>query len=1069
MTRSDAIYEPAGFAMLRAPVLPVSAYPATTSTAGADVRQRLKDTARDPRIAHAVHVASPSLTAALGTAFAEPDDAAPAGRKAARATSTLLRYVTRMSTRPTPYGLFAAVGAAHFGPHTSLRLAADPVARTRTRADSAWILALIRSIEDSDLRAALSLGLNPMLYRSGDRVVLPIADVYGQGDNRLIDVRATLPVEVAFQLAAAGGAVEREFVERLVELVPGATADRAATLVGQLRELHFLVGDLRPATTAALPETDLLKRLDGIAGADHVRDGLLELRRLADVIDDGNGRTPVADLDRLVTHQRGLTPGYDGPTYQVDAALALVGSGLNAEVGATVAQAADLLLRLGCTRPRPPHIVDYHQEFLERYGVDAEIPLLEVLSPERGLDAPAPYTSPARSAPLPSASSMPEDEERRNRRLAAVLSEVLHDGLDRLELTDERIGRLSVWDPATGPAPRPALDIFGCVVADSATAIDEGRWSFVVSPGPMADGGRTFGRFSDLLAENDVDLLRCYARDEESRCPGLAFVELSYLSPYGRSGNVAISPRLRRREICLNTAAALPTGAQVALADILVGASGDRFYLRSAATGEELRVTQSHMLTATSAPNVCRLLLELSDDAFAPLAGWDWGTAATAPYLPRVCRDRLVLAPAQWTLTWTLLGVAVGDRRPGPDAYRAALGRWRDRWRVPRYVYLSYLDNRLLLDLDDPAFVAELHAEMARSGHRGAVLLQEALPGPEHAWLTDTAGRRYMSEVVVPLLVRDRVNRPAVNTRPPRSRTETERPRRRLVGEEWLHLKLYAAVPQHDDLLVGDIADLIDGLRTAGSIDRWFFIRYFDPMPHLRIRLRIPDADAVLPVTGAAIGWARDVVRAGRAADLVVASYDREIERYGGPAAIDDVERAFEAGSDTAVRLIRTLRADAPDVDRDVAAVLALHTLHRQWGTDPLRSGAALHVGEVSGPVRRRFRQVRRALTDLIEPWPDHPDPQARRWRAPLVGVMNAQTPVVADVSARVRALHSTGELFGTPARVLASLAHMQTNRLFGVDTAAERECHEMWALALGAISRRPAGRSAHSGEDGNR
>ena len=65
----------------------------------------------------------------------------PDARKAAKVRGKLLRYLIRMSTRPTPYGMFAGVALSEFGEETDLRLADKPprVGHDRTwRGCSGW-------------------------------------------------------------------------------------------------------------------------------------------------------------------------------------------------------------------------------------------------------------------------------------------------------------------------------------------------------------------------------------------------------------------------------------------------------------------------------------------------------------------------------------------------------------------------------------------------------------------------------------------------------------------------------------------------------------------------------------------------------------------------------------------------------------------------------------------------------------------------------------------------------------------------------------------------------------------
>ena len=115
------LYEPLDFAVVRAPLLPVDTLDAYAS-GDKDLRDALSSEARA-----ALAVASRTFSDALAK-----DGAGPLGP---RTKSTLRRYLIRMSTRPTPLGLFAAVGLANWGERTDIELTAGqrPRRARRTR------------------------------------------------------------------------------------------------------------------------------------------------------------------------------------------------------------------------------------------------------------------------------------------------------------------------------------------------------------------------------------------------------------------------------------------------------------------------------------------------------------------------------------------------------------------------------------------------------------------------------------------------------------------------------------------------------------------------------------------------------------------------------------------------------------------------------------------------------------------------------------------------------------------------------------------------------------------------
>ncbi|MEU6300158.1 lantibiotic dehydratase [Streptomyces erythrochromogenes] len=1055
-----SLYTPAGFFLVRSPALPLDPYVDALDGRGRDARHRLWTLGEQPLVRQAIGAASLSLAGELEKRTPGDD-----GRSSDRMHSSLLRYLSRMCSRPTPYGLFAQVAAGELGEATTLERTGERPAASRTRADMGWLMELIREMEaDPVLRGELTVRVNPLLQRAAGRVTLAVARASKTEEQRSSSVRATRAVDAALTRAARRPR-RSELIAELAEQFPSAQPEKIAQLVDQLWELGMLTSDLRPALTHPCPEQAVLDRLEGMEHAERYRRALRRTRQLAAAVDQagaegGGGRL----LAELAEHQRTVVPGHAQSPFHTDARLDLRGSTLHAQVAAEAADAAEVLLRLGQDAPRRHHLSVYHREFLARYGLGAEVPVLDLLSPETGLDAPETYRFPPRSLPLtPAPRNEPRDREAA---LAALAALALRQGKSEVEITDDFLG---AWHPkddgGSGPDARPSLDIMGQVVAGSRQQLDAGDWKFVLGTGAMRDGGRFGGRFFDLLGENFRKQLQEFAVAEEERCAGAVFAELDYVQMEPRRGNVAIHPSLRRYEICVNASPTEGDVQQIDLTDVLVGATEDRFYLRSARHGRQLHVTQSHLVNWGGAPNVCRFLLEVSEDGWAPLAEFSWGALDRAPYLPRVTRGRIVLKPARWLLGSDIPGFPGGcanseDRSAFSDAFRT----WCQTWRVSRWVHLSLFDHRLLLDLENPLCVDEIRRALRTSygpGGPGALVLEEAVADPTTpSWLRDVDGRSYANEIVIPLLARKTAVEAPLPAIPagaaPTLRAQGSDPagaKRQTPGGDWTHVKLYAAVGQHDDILTHSLPELVGELREEGLIDRWFFIRYGDPHPHVRIRVRrAPDAAASAPLVRL-VGWAKGLVDAGVAVDVAVVSYDRETERYGGPLALDAAEAVFEASSDMVTALLGLLRSN-PGIDPDVAAAYALEVLHRQWG--PSGEASAPAVREVPSATRLLFRTVRRTLCDLIAPWDDHPDALARQWAHDLAEVLARQAPAVAAAGHRVRELARSGHLVGTEREIFESLAHMQFIRLVGLDRGREVRSHHLRALALRAVQGRP-------------
>ncbi|MFB4270995.1 lantibiotic dehydratase [Nonomuraea sp. GTA35] len=1058
-----SLYTASELFMLRAPVLPADTFadlsrsapvpPPDASAAGRAAlaeardqgRRTLRELAASPRVGQALQVASPDLAAAVSA----PSAIEGGGKTANRRHAALLRYLTRMSTRPTPMGLFAGVATGTFPSATGTgeiaTLAADPVRATRTRADNVWLARVIDRLgRDRAVRDRLGVRVNALLHRFGTRIVLYRLDEPDRTGHRRIELAVGRPLAVALELAEHVRTFG-ELAAVLARRFPATPPEKIGRLLDQLWDLGILLPDLLPAPTEPLPEVHLVKRLIDQGVHNDVVDGLTRMRQLADEVDRRAGRTGPADVARLEACQRAMTPGFTGPTFQLDTALALEPATLPAEIGAAAAEAAELLIRLGCAWQRRPHIVDYHHVFLEHYGADVELPLLDVLNPETGLGPPGRYHRPVLGRLWP---RQPEPRHpERDRALVETAVRASRDGLLEVELGDELLDRLTVWRPDDAHSrPRTSQDVFFELAAGSPEAIRDGRWRLVLNTIGNYGGWQAFGRFFDLFDEAAVARIRAQQRLEETLRPDTVFAELTYGIRNDRSGNLAGHHPTRDYEVCVNAEPTGPPVWRIPLADIVLGATGNHFYLRSVSLGRPLSVSQTHAVNVAQAPNVCRALLEFSEDGYTPACMFDWGAAAGAPFLPRLTRGNVVVHPAQWTVTAATFP-AVED----PDDFFHACHRWRRRWQVPRHVYLTHRDNRLLLDLDHPLWVDELHRQVTRPGEPGEpIRLLEAIPGPGDLWLRDRAGRPYHAELVVPLVLRDRTRMPEPSV--PRAAAPPAVTRRWLPGDEWVHLKLYAAPDQHDGIIAGPLRMLLAELDRL--TDRWFFIRYADPLPHLRLRFHTSAPDLAAEVMSRCAAWARGLVRDGQATDLAFCSYDREVERYGGGHAIDTVETAFWAGSEVAADLVRLLHTGRGRLDPDVVQVAALHELYEAWGAGPHPHDGAAHVTDAA---RKRFRELRPLLCEVLTPGERRPDPRAAEYQAVLRPVFARQRQPLADASRRIRELASLRLLTGTERNVVESLAHMQSIRLAGIDRDRERLCRALWSLSRRAIRNRPA------------
>src|SRR5262249_1935828 len=244
------------------------------------LRERLQGLLSRPEIREALFVASPDLDDALKHWYDAPES-----ERGARAERALVRYVSRMATRPTPFGLFAATSIGALGEETRLVMEGRPHYARHTRLDMDYLFALTGALAtDPALRDSLRYAPNSSLYRAAGRLRYVEARLNGNlRTYHLVAVDDPPRLRAALDLAAGGiGAPALAAALATPDLAP----QRLARFVNSLIEHQLLLPELAPYVTgpeALHPLIDQLRAQPETAAAarllESTRDELAKIDR----------------------------------------------------------------------------------------------------------------------------------------------------------------------------------------------------------------------------------------------------------------------------------------------------------------------------------------------------------------------------------------------------------------------------------------------------------------------------------------------------------------------------------------------------------------------------------------------------------------------------------------------------------------------------------------------------------------------------------------------------------------------------------------------------------------------
>jgi lantibiotic biosynthesis protein len=456
----------------------------------------------------------------------------------------------------------------------------------------------------------------------------------------------------------------------------------------------------------------------------------------------------------------------------------------------------------------------------------------------------------------------------------------------------------------------------------------------------------------------------------------------------------------------------------------------------------EVRPCSGHMLNASRAPAIIRFLSDLCLDGVHKLSQFQWGPCTRFPFLPRLQVGRVVFSLAQWSLSSSF---HVDELCLESSAqFQKTLARWRERWQVPRYVYLAERDNRLLLDLEQFNQAEEFRSTLQTRKDTQTVILQEALPGPEHAWLEGPGGH-YLSEYIVSLIQRPSMTpaEPAITTSYASTGEQqmvVNAERLKGPGSEWLFLKLYCASTLQDELITGPLRTLLQEVFAQKLAEGWFFIRYVDPDPHIRLRFRGNPHLLTSQLFPRLCTWATKLVSDGPCRKFVFDSYEREIERYGGLEGIALAEKLFEADSRAVMELLQLKRTGKLTLDSQMLAVLTTDDLLAGLGLSPQErlQWYSQHVSttrEAGAIYRQKSVELRALLHDAQHI-------QKLQGGKRLMEVLDARRVCLSQVGQELVGLATRRGL--KPTQIYASFTHMHSNRLLGRDRKEERSVLEL-------------------------
>lgn len=980
---------PLGFFLLRRPLLPLEKLLSQHQITDQLQAQALIRLFSDPLLSEAILMASPGLF----ISFQKLKQSGSLGKNHHKVLETLYRYLVRICTRATPYGLFSGVATGSLTEKTLFDFSEGEPFRRVTRLDAGYNDGLIRQLEAvPGVRMQLSYRLNSSLESR-------------QGDYRYIERRETAAGTVHILTAIEPGPVLETALDLVREGITAAALVkalacqmpfvRARALVSELIDAQVIESELQQTVTGRDCFETVCEKVRGLKGARQQKQLLDQLDRLL--------REPEVCWKQYRQLQMSAATKATRPENSPVLKTDVVYNGswtLKAKWVNVLAREFEKVSPL-LEMSRHQELAQFRQAFLDRYE-GRQVPLAQALDSADGLGYGMARPGYCEEQPLLEDLTFPGDdsttlsfnEDPTDRLKQALVERALLENSYAALLTDKDLEQLAAGPPPDGDG----VYWLGSFLAASAADLDRGDFQFLARAMGGASGLELLGRFcqADPVLAGYVSQA---ARQYRERNADVIYAEIAH-SPAGRLGNILQRPHLSEYEIVYLCASQLPVQSHIYLSDLMVSVTGSQVMLTSKRLGKRIvpRLTTAH--NYSGGLPVYRFLCDVGGQG--TVFGWQWSHLSCRTFLPRVQYGHWILARARWRIDKDRFPFLFDPRTDFESEWETVRGKLR----IPRYVQITEGDRELLIDSASSLSLQLLRRQLVKDG---TVILVE-FPSNQTGLL-----KGYTNEVVLPFRYdRKQPNGYMKDSLPPRVKKEERR--EFPPGSDWTYVKVYCGPQTADRLIRERIGPLLKALTGSKKIEKWFFIRFADPEPHLRIRYYVKGGN-----TGACPleDTLSDVLKAGWAYKIQYDTYSRELERYAGPA-YEKTESIFHADSETVVKLVgltgspderwlaglagadRLMKAMAMDLAaRSALAAASFEHLFTEFGGD-----TALEV-----QLDRKYRRDR----PRIEAWLSQPP-------AALERALNRRSAVI------VKCLKRCREPVQMP--VAASFVHMFFNRL---------------------------------------
>ncbi len=630
--------------------------------------------------------------------------------------TSLLKYLSRMTSRCTPFGLFAGCSLGSFAKRSEINLHDISQYQRQTRFDMHFLVALAQQLARTDtIKNQLSWYPNTSLYSIGDQYRY-IEYTYTKNNRREHSIEAVTisPYLESIILKAENGASIDVLASLLVD--NEITKEEATDFIYELIDNQILVSELEPSICGEDFLTQLITILNDLEGITASQKKLNSFTEALLVLDKTIGN-PITQYHNFIEQVKKMeSPMEQKYLLQTDVYPKTISNQLDIKWGYRIQRLLSLFNKIS-PASQNTHLQKFATAFYNRYET-REVPLTTVLDTEIGVGYLQSQKA-SDSTPFLEGLVIPAKRATTSSLDWNPFYEVLHKKLEGVKASGAQLMEIEDADFTTfqenwNTMPDTISGIAELVIID-------GKEKMFLSSIGGSSAANLLGRFT-----TGSDELREYVKEitslEQELKPNHILAEIIHL-PESRIGNVIQRAEIREYEIPYLGKSNVSKQQQIGIQDLMVSVQNGKVYLRSKKLNKYIlpRLSNAHNYSANSLP-IYHFLCDLQKQDTRPFLGFNWGSVLEKEaFLPRVVYKDFILSKARWKIDKTTIQKLVTT---DPNNLKDTVQQWRANTKLPEWVQLVDGDNTLLINLENKQML-RMWLETVKK--RGSCILEEFL------------------------------------------------------------------------------------------------------------------------------------------------------------------------------------------------------------------------------------------------------------------------------------------------------------------------------------------------------